>query len=292
MKKMLNIRGRLVGLERPRVMGIINVTPDSFYAASRVKEAEDIRRRARQMLDDGADILDIGGYSTRPGAGEVSADEEYSRLARALECIREVAPNAILSVDTFRADVARRCVEDWNVDIINDIGNGSLDPEMFDVVADLRCVYVLMHSRGCPETMQSMTDYEDVSAETLENLAFRLDELRQKGVKDVIIDPGFGFAKTVEQNYELLHDLSTFKALDCPILVGFSRKSMIWKTLGCTPEDSAHGTTALNTMALMQGADILRVHDVRPAVDTVNLFMASGFKSENQQNRVRIIRKR
>lgn len=267
----INVDGRLISFDTPKVMGIVNVTPDSFYAGSRVSESADISDRVRSMLADGADILDIGGYSSRPGADEVTPDEEYSRLARGLETIRKVKEDAVVSVDTFRADVARRCVEEWNVGIINDIAGGDLDPEMWDTVADLNVPYVLMHMRGNPKTMGSLTDYKDVTAETLSALAEKTAQLRQKGVRDVVIDPGFGFAKTVEQNYQLLSDLKEFKIIGAPVLVGISRKTMIWKPLGITPDNAANGTTVLNTIALLNGADILRVHDVRNAVEAIKL---------------------
>lgn len=270
----LNIRGRLVELRRPTVMGIVNITPDSFYSGSRTEQADEIARRVDSLLDNGADWIDVGGYSSRPGAADISADEEYSRLERALEVIRREHPDTIISVDTFRADVARKCVENWGVEIINDISGGKLDPEMWDTVADLRCIYVLMHMRGTPSTMQGLTDYKDVTADVISELAFSLDELRQKGVADVIIDPGFGFAKTTEQNFRILRDLGEFRVLGCPILAGISRKSMIWRTLDSTPEESLNGTTALNMACLMNGASILRVHDAKEASECVRLFEA------------------
>lgn len=267
----IDIDGRLITFDVPKVMGIVNVTPDSFFAGSRVSGSEEITERVRTMLAEGADILDIGGYSSRPGADEVKPDEEYSRLARGLEAIRKVKEDAVVSVDTFRADVARRCVEEWNVGIINDIAGGDLDPEMWDTVTDLNVSYVLMHMRGNPKTMGSLTDYKDVTAETLSALAEKTAQLRQKGVRDVVIDPGFGFAKTVEQNYQLLSDLKEFKIIGASVLVGISRKTMIWKPLGITPDNAANGTTVLNTIALLNGADILRVHDVRNAVEAIKL---------------------
>lgn len=270
--KTINIGGRLMDFSTPRVMGIINVTPDSFYNASRVSNKEEIARKAIEMIEDGADILDIGGYSSRPGAAEVSSDDEYSRLSHGLEAIRTVAPQALISVDTFRADVARKCVENWNVSIINDISGGTLDKAMFETVADMKVAYVLMHTRGNPATMSGLTDYNDVTADVISDLAFKADELRKAGVCDIIIDPGFGFAKTVDQNFELLAHLEEFSRMGMPLLVGMSRKSMIWKTLGVTPEESLPGTVSVHTIALMKGADILRVHDVRVAVESVNLF--------------------
>ena len=269
--KSINIGGELMSLSTPKVMGIINITPDSFYSGSRTSEREEIAGRVRRHLTDGADIFDIGGYSTRPGCSDVAPDEEYSRLARALEVIREVAPDVPVSVDTFRAEVARRCVEEWGVEIINDVGGGTLDPEMWDTVADLDVAYILMHMRGTPATMVDFTDYNDVVADVLSDLAFKVAALRQKRVRDVIVDPGFGFAKTVEQNYKLLAALDKFHLTGAPVLAGLSRKSMIWRALDIKAEEALNGTTALNTVALLNGADILRVHDVKEAVEAVRL---------------------
>lgn len=268
----INVGGNLMDFRSPKVMGIVNVTPDSFYGGSRVETAEAVRRRVAEMRRDGADIIDIGGFSSRPGASDVSPEEEYNRLAGGLEAVRIEWPEAIVSVDTFRAEVARRCVEEWGVAIVNDIGGGTLDPDMWNTVAELGVTYVLMHMRGTPATMTGLSDYGDVTAEVLSDLAFKLAKLREAGVADVIIDPGFGFAKTVEQNYRLLADLREFRVLGAPLLAGLSRKTMIWKTLGVTADEARDGTIALDTVALMNGADILRVHDVRPAVETIKLL--------------------
>ena len=268
----LNIRGELMDLSIPKVMGIVNVTPDSFYSGSRTQSVFEIRGRIEQMIADGVDILDLGGYSSRPGADNVSGDEEYDRLARGLEVVKEVAPWIPVSVDTFRASVARRCVEEWNVDIINDIGGGTLDPEIQETVADLHVAYVLMHMRGTPSTMQSLTDYKDVTAEVITDLSKKVYHLRGLGVNDIIIDPGFGFAKTVAQNFQMLNGLGEFCKMGMPVLVGISRKTMIWKTLGVTPEEALDGTVALDAIAIDRGANIIRVHDVRPAVQTVKLL--------------------
>lgn len=268
----INVGGNLMDFRSPKVMGIVNVTPDSFYGGSRVETAEAVRRRVAEMRSDGADIIDIGGFSSRPGASDVSPEEEYNRLAGGLEAVRIEWPEAIVSVDTFRAEVARRCVEEWDVAIVNDIGGGTLDPDMWDTVAELGVTYVLMHMRGTLATMTGLSDYGDVTAEVLSDLAFKLAKLREAGVADVIIDPGFGFAKTVEQNYRLLADLREFRVLGAPLLAGLSRKTMIWKTLGVTADEARDGTIALDTVALMNGADILRVHDVRPAVETIKLL--------------------
>ena len=267
----LNLKGRLVTIDRPWVMGIINVTPDSFYGGSRVEDEQTLVERVQAMLDDGADVLDIGACSTRPGSEQVDARGEMQRLDWALGIIRRVSPDVILSVDTYRADVARRCVMEWGVDIINDISGGTIDEDMFSTIADLQVPYVLMHTRGTPETMASMTDYENVAADVLEWMARRIDELRQMGVADIIADPGFGFAKTMEQNFELLARLDAFHALDAPLLVGVSRKRMIYTPLDCTADEALNGTTVINTLALQQGAHILRVHDVKPAVEAVKL---------------------
>lgn len=268
----INIKGQLMDFAVAKVMAIINVTPDSFFSGSRSETAEEIRQRVRTVKEEGADILDIGGYSSRPGADEVSAEEEYSRLARGLEIVRTEWPEAVVSVDTFRSDVARRCIEEWDVDIVNDISGGTLDPDMWRMVGDLKPVYVLMHMRGNPATMQTLTDYSDVTAEVITDLSRKCYELRGLGVNDIIIDPGFGFAKTVEQNFKMLRDLGEFCKMGMPVLAGLSRKSMIWRKLGITPEESLTGTIALNTMAIERGANILRVHDVKPAKEIISLL--------------------
>lgn len=282
----LNIRGNLLEFTAPTVMGIINVTPDSFYAGSRVSGSE-LTERVGLMLADGAGMIDIGGYSSRPGADEVNPDEELSRLAPAISAIRAAFPDVLLSVDTFRASVAEECVS-LGVDIINDIGGGNLDPEMFSTVARLKVPYVLMHMRGTPATMQSMTEYEDVMTEVLRDMAFKVDALHQLGVRDVIVDPGFGFAKTVDQNFRLLAGLRAFSELGCPVLAGLSRKTLIWKELGTNPEHALNGTTALNMVALLNGADILRVHDVREAAETVRLFEALRRNSPQHLNVINV----
>ncbi len=268
----LNLRGRLYSLASPKVMAIINVTPDSFFPDSRTPDRTSIESRVETAIAQGADMLDIGGYSSRPGAPEVSEDEEYSRLASGLEIIRRKAPDAIVSVDTFRSGVARRCVLEWGADIINDISAGMLDPLMAPVAAELGTPVVLMHMRGTPATMQSLTDYRNPVADVISELAERISIFRSHGVADVIADPGFGFAKTTEQNYRLMRHLEEFRALECPLLVGISRKSMIYRPLGITPSEALPGTTALNMASLLKGAAILRVHDVAEAVQTVRIF--------------------
>lgn len=272
----INIKGRLMDFRIPKVMGIINVTPDSFYSGSRTPGDSEILGRVLQLKEEGADILDLGGYSSRPGAEDVSAEEEYSRLARGLEIVRREWEDVPVSIDTFRASVARRCVEEWGVDIINDISGGTLDPAMWETVADLRVAYVLMHMRGTPATMQELTDYADVTAEVITDLSRKVYELRGLGVNDIIIDPGFGFAKTASQNFRLLNELGEFCRMGMPVLAGLSRKSMIWRTLGITPEESYEGTVALDAIAVDRGADILRVHDVRAARQTVELLSRLG----------------
>ncbi|MDO4334347.1 MAG: dihydropteroate synthase [Bacteroidales bacterium] len=264
MEKTINIRGRLLEIDRPLVMGILNVTDDSFYGGCRVMEEEAVAARVRQIRDEHADILDIGACSTRPGSESVDEATEWERLRRALVIVGREWPEAVVSVDTFRAGVARKCVE-AGADIINDVTGGS-DPDMFDTVASLHVPYILMHMRGVPATMQSLTDYADVTADVITELAFKVRQLRERGVCDIIIDPGFGFAKTVEQNYEMMSRLDEFVKMDLPVLVGISRKTMIWKPLSITPDDALPGTVALNTFAMLHGADIVRVHDVAAAV--------------------------
>ena len=259
-------------IARPWVMGILNVTPDSFYSDSRTPGNEEIATRVRQLVSQGADIIDIGGYSSRPGADDVTAQEEYARLKRGIEAVKAIAPEMIISIDTFRADVARRCVIDDGADIINDISGGDLDPCMHATVAQLHTPYVMMHTRSTPATMQQHCDYPPgVTADVIASMGQKIDHLRQLGVCDIIVDPGFGFAKTLEQNYELLNNLEEFHLLGLPLLVGISRKSMIYRLLGITPEESLNSTTVLNTAALLHGCHILRVHDVAQAVEAVKI---------------------
>lgn len=272
-KYSLNLHGRLVEIDKPLVMGIINATPDSFYSDSRMLDAHDIADKANEMAQQGADIIDLGACSTRPGAQVVDASEEIMRLNVAVKAVRQaVGDEILLSVDTFRASVARHCVEELGVDIINDISGGDLDQLMHSTVAQLQVPYVVMHMRGTPATMQQFTNYDgDVVAVVLEELARKVDALHQCGINDVIADPGFGFAKTVEQNYRIMSQLEVFHALDVPLLVGISRKSMIQRVLNCDAAHALNGTTVLNTIALMKGAHILRVHDVRAAVEARTL---------------------
>ena len=270
----MNLRGKLVELQRPWVMGILNVTPDSFYADSRtpMAEPERIAQRVRQMLAEGADIIDVGAYSSRPGADDISPLEEMRRLEVALSTVREVAPEVYVSVDTFRSEVARQCVEHFGVDLINDISGGVLDRAMPKVVARLGVPYIIMHMKGNPETMQMAPEYQDVVAEVLEFLARQQQRFFDAGGKDVIIDPGFGFGKTLLHNYRLMDRLQDFHELHAPLLVGVSRKSMIYKLLETTPQEALNGTTVLHTIAMMKGAHFLRVHDVQAAVEARTLM--------------------
>lgn len=267
----LNIKGNLISLEKPLVMGILNITPDSFFADSRKQTEATIEGRIQTILSEGGDIIDLGGYSTRPNAPEVSPEEEMSRLSLALKILSSHYPDVPLSVDTFRADIARRCVEEYGVAMINDISGGELDTTMFETVAQLRVPYIIMHMKGTPQTMQQQTDYTDLMEKIMLYFANKIRQLHLLGVNDLIIDPGFGFSKTLEQNYTLMRHMYEFKDLNHPLMVGISRKSMIYKTLGCTPNESLNGTTVLNTYALMNGANLLRVHDVKAAVEAVKL---------------------
>lgn len=268
----INVGGRLLDLSEPQVMGILNVTPDSFYADSRCKTDVDIANKVRQMIGEGADMIDIGAYSSRPGADEVSPQEEKDRLRQGLSIVKDIAPDIILSVDTFRADVARMCVEEYGVHIINDISGGELDSLMFETVAELGVPYILMHMQGTPQTMQLAPHYDNLMAEMLQYFGKKVQQLHELGVKDVILDPGFGFAKTLDHNYELMAHLQDLQVLGLPMLVGISRKSMIYRLLDTTPAESLNGTTVLNTIALSKGASILRVHDVKACREAVTLY--------------------
>lgn len=267
----INVGGQLLDLGEPRVMGILNLTPDSFYAASRKQSDEEIAARTRQILGEGADIIDVGAYSTRPDACEVSADEETSRLRHGLKILRGIAPEAIVSVDTFRADVAKMCVNEFGVQIINDVTGGELDEKMFPTVAELGVPYILTHSGGYLPTAGMKPEYDDLLAEMLQYLGRKVHELHLLGVKDIILDPGFGFGKTLDQNYDLMNRMQDLQVLELPILAGVSRKSMIWKMTNSTPQESLPGTCALHAIALQKGASILRVHDVKAAADVVTI---------------------
>lgn len=263
----LNLRGRLLELREPQIMGILNVTPDSFFSESRTPDEEHIAQRVKQMMNDGADMIDIGGYSSRPGANDVSTEEEMNRLRRGLRIIRKLYPDVPVSVDTFRADVARMCIEEEGADIINDISGGMMDRQMFRTVAQLHVPYIMMHMQGTPDSMQLAPHYDNLRQEVMLYFAERIDRLCQMGAKDIIVDPGFGFGKTMEHNYELMAHLEDFHVFGLPLLVGISRKTMIYKLLGGTPQTSLNGTTVLNTIALTKGAHILRVHDVKEAAE-------------------------
>ena len=272
MQTTLNIRGKILDLATPKVMAIVNVTTDSFARqCTNITEAE-VLRWAAEALSEGADILDIGGCSTRPGSVPPSEEEEWRRIQLALSAIRREWPEVVVSADTWRAGVARKAVTEYGADIINDISGGQFDEDMFQAVADVRVPYILTHTRAFPETMQQHTDYDDLLSEVVAYFVERVDRLHQMGVKDIILDPGFGFAKTVEQNYYLLRHLDCLQELGLPILAGLSRKSMITKVLDITPDEALNGTTVLQTLALTKGANILRVHDVNEAKQLVKLY--------------------
>lgn len=269
--KTININGELLDLSQPRVMGILNVTPDSFFSGSRKQSENEIVERCRQIMDEGGDFIDVGAQSTTPSSRFLEAKEETERLMPALKLIRKEFPKAMLSVDTFYGDVAKQAVEEFGVVMINDVSGGQIDERMFPVVAELNVPYVLMHMRGVPQTMQQFADYDNLLQEVLYYFSERLALLNELGVNDVILDPGFGFSKTVSHNYELMAYLKYFHIFEEPILVGVSRKSMIYKLLGSSPGESLNGTSVLNTIALLSGASILRVHDVREAVECVKI---------------------
>ena len=271
----LNLSGQLLSLERAVVMGIINVTPDSFYSTSRIAGEQELRTRIDTLLREGASIADLGAYSSRPGAEEVSAQEEMRRLAPALRILRDEYPALPVSVDTFRADVARWAVQEYGVAMINDISGGALDPQMYPTIAELQVPYILMHMRGTPQTMGEQTDSQDLILDLIDYFIQRVGQLTELGVHDIVLDPGFGFSKTLEQNYELLARMSDLgTVLPQPLLVGISRKSMIYRLLGQTPEEALNGTSILHAFALERGAKILRVHDVAPAVEAIRLYEA------------------
>lgn len=267
----INVKGRLLDLSVPRVMGIINITEDSFYSGSRFTETKSIVEAAVRMIDEGADILDIGGYSTRPGASEIPVQTEKKRVTDAIRSILNEIPEAVISIDTFRAEVAYEAISECGAAMINDISGGEADVEMFPVVEKLNVPYVLMHMKGRPADMQKNPVYDDVVADILRWMGGKIVRLQSAGVKDIIIDPGFGFGKTADHNFELLARLKDFSIAALPVLAGVSRKSMVWRTLDLSPEEALNGTTVLNTIALLNGADILRVHDVKEAVQAVKL---------------------
>ncbi len=268
----INVNGRLLMLDKPKVMGILNLSEDSFYASVSAPTREKVFSRVEKILSEGTDIIDVGACSTRPGSTGVTIEEEMQALRMALPIIRELSPEAVVSVDTYRADVAAMCVEEYGVSMINDISAGEMDKRMFDTIARLRVPYIMMHMQGTPDTMQVNPHYTDVVDEVVTYLARRSNELHDRGVADVIVDPGFGFGKTLEHNYQLMSRLEELHLLEMPLLVGVSRKSMIYRLLDTTPEDSLNGTTVLNTIALMKGAHILRVHDVKACRECVDMM--------------------
>jgi dihydropteroate synthase len=267
----LNLNGHFFSKQMPIIMGILNVTPDSFYEKSRLNNFDALLQKTEKMLKDGVDFLDIGGYSTRPNAENITLEEEKRRVLPAIEIILKEFPDANISIDTFRTEVAKEAVK-IGAKLVNDISGGQLDENMLEEIPKLNVPYILMHSKGTPQTMTELTDYQNILIEMLDYFQQKIKILREKGQKDIIIDMGFGFAKTIEQNFFLLKNLSIFKILDCPILVGISRKSMIYKTLQITPEEALNGTTILNLLALQNGANILRVHDVKEAQETILLW--------------------
>ncbi|PKP09817.1 MAG: dihydropteroate synthase [Bacteroidetes bacterium HGW-Bacteroidetes-4] len=269
----INCKGRLIDLSVPKVMGILNVTPDSFYSISRVSDKEQVKQKVAAMLTNGADFIDVGAYSTRPGADFVSEDEEWNRVEPVLNLIQKEFPEALISIDTYRSSVAQRAVSNFGVALINDISAGNLDAKMFETVAHLNVPYIIMHMIGTPQNMQQNVKYRHLMQEVFTYFAEKIERLKKMQVPDVIIDPGFGFSKTLEQNYEILSKLDEFVIFERPVLVGVSRKTMIYKQLNTDPERALNGTTVLNTLALTKGANILRVHDVKEAKEAVELYL-------------------
>ena len=267
----INCKGRLIDLTQPKVMGILNCTPDSFFDGGKYKDEAEFTRQAERILNEGADFIDIGAYSTKPNADFVSEEEELARMVPAVELVLKHFPEAIISVDTFRAKVAKAAVE-AGAAIVNDIAAGTLDDKMIQTVGELKVPYIMMHMRGTPQDMVKLTDYDDIIKEMLLYFSQKVVQARSYGIDDIVIDPGFGFAKTLQQNYEVLNKMELFKMTELPILAGLSRKSMIYKLLGITPQEALNGTTALNMVALTKGANILRVHDVKEAVEVVKMY--------------------
>ncbi len=276
--KTLNVGGKLIDLHTPRVMGILNITPDSFYDGGKFTGEDSMSRHVSEMVEAGADFIDVGGASSRPSAHLVPEEEERRRVLPAIRFLVKKFPGILISVDTFRASIAREAVGE-GASMVNDISGGEQDPQLFETVASLQVPYVLMHMRGTPQTMSELTAYNDLIKELTDYFHQKIFQLHQAGVRDIILDPGFGFAKTREQNFELLHQLEHFRILGLPILAGLSRKSMIGKTLNIRPEDALNGTTVLNTIALMKSAAILRVHDVKEAVECIKLFLKTSGNS-------------
>jgi len=278
--KTSNVRGKLMDFSSPKVMGILNLTPDSFYSGSRKQTEKEIADRINQILDEGGDLIDVGAYSSRPSAVFVTEQEEWERMQFGLNILNRETPDAVISIDTFRSEIARRSVEEYGAAIINDISAGELDEKMFDTVIDLQVPYLMMHMRGTPQTMMNFTSYDSLMRDILLYFARKVTELHQRGLNDIWIDPGFGFSKTTDQNYAVLEKLEEFHIFELPLLVGFSRKTMIREVLGTSPDESLNGTTALNMYALTKGADILRVHDVKEAAQAVRLY--NKIKNENE----------
>lgn len=272
MKTNIKIRGSLYDLCLPRVMGILNITPDSFYSGSRVNSDGELLKKASGMIESGADMLDVGAYSSRPGAEDITEKEELERLIPALALLRKEFPSLIISLDTFRSSIAETGIKHFGVDIINDISGGLMDERMYDIIEKYNVPYIIMHMKGNPQTMHVNPVYNDVLAEVIKWFSERKQELVHRGISDIVIDPGFGFGKTIDHNFILLNKLDRFSVLELPLMVGLSRKSMIWKTLGISPDESLNGTVILNTVALMKGAGILRVHDAGEAVQAVKLL--------------------
>ncbi|WP_447766396.1 dihydropteroate synthase [Sphingobacterium faecium] len=269
----INLKGQIMTFDRPIIMGILNVTPDSFFDGGQNNTIEQIIIQTRKLLEEGADIIDIGAYSSRPGAALISSQEELDRALPAIAALVSTFPDAILSIDTFRADVAEACIH-AGVHLINDVSGGTIDPLMFETVAKLQVPYILMHMRGIPENMQQLTAYQDIVTDVATYFGQKIAALRKLGVKDIILDPGYGFAKTIEQNYELLHRVDELHYFGLPLLGGISRKSMIYKKLGITPQEALNGTTALHTLLLSKGVQLLRVHDVKEAKQIVDLLFS------------------
>jgi len=272
-KSILNIKGEIIDLSIPKVMGILNTTPDSFYDGGRYNSIEKLRNRIDNMINEGVDFIDIGAYSSRPGADIINENEEWERLYPVLNMLLKNYSDIIISIDTYRAEIAKRAVNDYGVGIVNDISAGEMDNGMFEIVAELNVPYIIMHMQGNPQNMQNSPEYKNVTKEVISRLAAKVEILKKIGVNDVIIDPGFGFGKSIEHNFELLNNLESFSFFQLPVLVGLSRKSMVYKLLNNTPDGSLNGTTVLNTIALIKGANILRVHDVLEAKEIVTLYL-------------------
>lgn len=278
----MKIKGQLIDFSVPKVMGVLNITPDSFYDGGRYTEKEKIVSKVEKMICEGVDFIDVGANSSRPGAAVISYEEELRRLSETMELLRSGFPESIILIDTFRSGIARKMVEEYGADMINDISAGDMDKEMFSTIADLQIPYVMMHMQGTPKTMQKNPKYDNVVKEIITVFVCKVEKLKRLGVDDIILDPGFGFGKNLDHNYELMNGLGLFTVLNKPIMVGVSRKSMIGKLLGCTPDEALNGTVVLNTVALMKGVDILRVHDVKEAVEAIkiveklNQFVSTG----------------